>query len=238
VAPKLRRLWVSGEAYEGKSTRKHSQFIAMAWQFGNDDNYFKMLPRELIQHISKFGIDTPLIVEITETMIHEVQDRDISFYPRIPFTEDVKALIWKYWSKISPVGQRCMIDNLLLKDETHADRSSAWCDKIKAMDPKIISKYGPQMIFHAIQTDEVDFIRGIFNVLKEVPLWRDDVIGQDIPITWLTVKYRQENMAKILIGEDLMPRTNGHNLTLDAYATLLQTDTFLRDTLLYVNKKN
>ncbi len=55
--------------YKASYTRK--MLVHLAWRYGNDDNYFKMLPGEIIEMICQFNLDPARWEEIAEFLMQK-----------------------------------------------------------------------------------------------------------------------------------------------------------------------
>jgi hypothetical protein len=106
------------ENYRGSNGFENKILVTLAWEFGNDDNLFKLLPRELITQITSYDIEDPYpwLAYVKNFKLKGLKDKYYLGGQSWEFERlCALALIgWQYWHAIKdPADHDFIIDRVL-----------------------------------------------------------------------------------------------------------------------------
>jgi hypothetical protein len=98
--------------------------VMMAWKFGNEDNLFKLLPKELIKHIISFGVDddTPWLDYVESLDLTKLRHRHHHYKEygkgwRLGKLLKLAKIVWHHWDRIEVEDKSYVIERLLCNDD-------------------------------------------------------------------------------------------------------------------------
>ncbi len=207
--------------------------VTLAWRYGNDDNLFKQLPKELVQHIVSFGVDDeyPWLDYVDSLNLAYLTHIDYH-YRVLSLGELIKLAVigWHYWAKLDSKS----IDFIFLR---LIDNKQSYYT-----DPNFYENLSPSQMNHLVswliklstrqQFDHQVFVKSslmtyLLNNEKSLPVvkslldarvikrewWLEpaDFVhwlpSSPVPLSWHTVKPVQphKSLIQLLIRENLMP---------------------------------
>lgn len=78
VSPKYELRWNDSWGTYERTFGEKRKLINLAWRFGNSDNLFKLLPREILQLIQQYDIDVPYWYHIGELVLSAAPKRSVN----------------------------------------------------------------------------------------------------------------------------------------------------------------
>jgi hypothetical protein len=222
---RLLEIVTAGKYEKNPANGKRGRLIRLAWKFGNEDNNFKVLPREIVELICSFNVDKPDWWEIAEYLTSKATVKALptaisyqSLLPILPF-------VWQYWDRFSPstissftaltVGTtRRMVADHPKKEAEIVN----WSIKLVTAVQKchIVSSYATSEVFKFIMENElaVPLFEAIMkycgssNFLEyylkpNSPLVLDDSKYPTItPAVWTAALMNNRSMLKYLVEKD------------------------------------
>ena len=232
LGPFLNEIALHPKKFVEKHTKK--ALVTLAWQFGNDENYFKVLPRELLNQILEDAEEPGYFQLIDHTIelwgVRQVVDdiqkwQDPAIVKFLPF-------FWKRWdplfagSKAAVVllSKICQTGNSAL--EKYGPALRYWFTKILT-SKKFTDKFNiderqlSPMTYYCLTTPNEEALSILKLLLQHqvttkqrlLQLIRTEKSNFCYPATWLAVDTGYLPTIKFLLDEDLLPETiNGVEL--------------------------
>lgn len=244
--------------YKDGSDCTNRVLITCAWQFGNDDNLFKQLPIELLQHIISFGVDDEY------PWLDYVDPPDVVQFVYRPVQELLKlaVIVWHY--RHEPNGKynvECILDRLIDKGLSGSIYNNLTPSQMKTLVSWIITlstlcqptKYtllkSGFMKYLTTNHHSVPHIKslldsGTFN--REWWIEPGDtgagLYSVPIPLSWSVINPEKlhKSLIALLIHENLLPEQcvlDGEILLLKGYLEMFHSDSSnVRATIAFIEE--
>lgn len=135
---KMLELVIAGHYEVNPLNDRRGTFLRLAWKFGNEDNYFKLLPRELIEHICSYNLDKPDWWESAEYLISNSDpiDQKLEIFKEYVGLTRPAPFVWQNWDLfLIPVITQItsqLLEGIPLLNLEHPNKVKTaldWCQK-------------------------------------------------------------------------------------------------------------
>ncbi len=205
-------LWSKERVHEKKV------LTMLAYKYGNEDNYFKLLPKELVQYIISFGLDKPTWWRIAEVMLNSVQGL-ISLHFSFTIMKPLECIefFWENMDKFTVATHNTFLRLLFINvDEMYLpgniEKLTYWVAKlINRMTPPLPTLedqlFMPYLLQYCVQ-NSLSLLKRLVetrvvskNYLTHVPV----LDKNRVPAAWLAVAAGNKDIVKFLVQLGAMP---------------------------------
>jgi hypothetical protein len=232
--------------------------VASAWKYGNSDNYFKMLPKELIKQILNYEhIDDPPYFSAMDLVTRSLTEDD-----EVRGGEPFFPYFWARWGTVYTSKTALLIAKDIAAsnfyDEERASRLMYWFRRILTSNKLRIEmdemdRYGTSNLTkYCMKSPSEEAFSILKLLLKRKILVKEFLVAPRYlihddrgmshsrnPTTWLAVYHKNMDVVKYLIEQDLLPdaveRTaNGNEIeSLQEFCRVMRLDATMQE---YVTK--
>lgn len=222
------------------STSSKRVLVVAAWKFGNSENYFKLLPKELVDQILSYdSIDEPPYFSALDLVARKITEDDKISGRR---GEAFIPYFWKNWGSLYTsktalqVAKEISDANYTVSEKQNLELLS-WLRKIITsnklrMDIKL-DNYQTSNLTKYLMTSTTKEAFALLKLLVEHKILtapsledtRSNVLEKEtIPTSWLSVLHKNFDVISYLIEQDLLPEvaTDREITTLEAFCTKKQ----------------
>lgn len=226
--------------------------VKTAWKFGNEDNYFKLLPKELIDQILSYeDIDEPPYFDILFSIAKRSPEGDVTDEASEPFIK----FFWRYWGTLYTSKTAIKLArNITRKDYTDEKRAAKllyWFKRIltcpKLCQPltniDIDSYRTSNLTLYCMKSSNHDAVSTLEFMLQQKIITKHLLdrhhVGPAeysfIPTVWVAVLHKNVKMIKFLIENDMLPETIGSSI-MDQMSDLYLMDPTLDTIKAYISQ--
>ncbi len=219
--------------YYKQDMHQKQVLIMLAWRYGNADNYFKLLPKELVKYIISFDLgeleaEQPWFELAFET--YNGKFTEIPMYSADPVLLKLLSFIWRYWDEATTTLKDFLIQIII--DQNYFDNSKTdviiwmhWLGKyIQRRDN--FNEFAEKIL----RSKLFDFIYGSPDLTLIKHLLATGILKKDwhtiakrtkyntYALVWRAFDYSNKELIEFLFREKMMP-LEVTNKTLDTYLT-------------------
>lgn len=212
--------------YEDETKRV---LVAAAWRYGNEDNWFKMLPKELIDKILNYeNIDEPLYFQLLYSLAKNLTEGD---YKSLG-SDELETFIpffWKYWGTLYSSKMALHLVQKIMrsdfKDTEITSRLFYWLRRLVTRMPRseILScltfkaneKLASNIVQYCVEISTEDSVNMLDFLLKNKLIRRELLLdphfgkrynnGTPVPMARVAVLENRMNVINWLVKEHLLP---------------------------------
>eukprot|EP00029_Vermamoeba_vermiformis_P000730 TRINITY_DN10927_c0_g1_i1.p1 TRINITY_DN10927_c0_g1~~TRINITY_DN10927_c0_g1_i1.p1 ORF type:complete len:264 (+),score=24.62 TRINITY_DN10927_c0_g1_i1:472-1263(+) len=146
--------------------------VRLAWRYGNEDNYFKLLPKEIIEVICSYGVNRPDWWDIAEYLIQHTIVNQL----RKESSQDYKGIfslapfVWQHWARFSANCLQSFTTRLISNLPTAAEKQKDRMEKLLEWTSSIVARVNTADIF--VQYSAYNFFKFIAANELALPLFK------------------------------------------------------------------
>jgi hypothetical protein len=217
-------LWSKEKVHEKKV------LTMLAYKYGNEDNYFKQLPKELVQYIISYGVDKSTWWKIAEVMLNSVKGL-ISLHFSFTIMKPLECIefFWENMDKFTVATHNTFLRLLFINvDEmylpSNIEKLTYWVTKLIARMTAPLPTLEDQLFMPYLLQYCVQHSLSLLKLLVETRVVSKYYLTQvpvldkmRVPAAWLAVAAGNKEIVKFLVQLGAMPQTVSGQ-ALDAYA--------------------
>jgi hypothetical protein len=189
-----------------RSFGEKQKLLYLAWRFGNDDNLFKMLPREILQLIMQYDIDVPYWYTIGELILASAPKRSVKV---LVTSVGTILFIARYSNLLAEDTDVIALEQLCQQDILYrGPKTPAVLRQLRKILPNIVMNYRNQsnpIIRFAIDRPNMELLRAILETKIVDPKLFSEPTRWDVPPSWMACHGRKRAAVELLCKHGVMP---------------------------------